>query len=268
MQESLPTGVPPLNRIYITLSAIFPVGNFSKIDKKSCYTPFQNPTNKGSRTVESLVIVGGGGLGREAYQYTLDAQAHGRKIAIAGFLDDNADVLKGYEIENKHLGRLDAFRVTEDHRFFVAIAEPRVRKAVVTRLESSGAKFTSIIHPTAYVPATVKVGTGVMICPFAFIGPDAVLEDFVILNTHCSIGHDSQIKRFSVFSPYAVVNGNVTMEEGSFLGTHATVTPGKRVGAYSKVAAGSVVFQDVPPRSLAVGIPAKSREMFLPEQNQ
>jgi len=215
--------------------------------------------------VLSLVIVGSGGLGREAFQYLQDILAEGRGHPVAGFIDDNPNSLKGYDLASKYLGPVDKFHISEKYEFVIAIAEPRVRKAVVARLESRGAKFSSIIHPLAYIPPTVKVGKGVFICPFAFVGPNALIEDFVILNTHCSIGHDSHIKRFSVFSPYAVVNGNVTLEEGAFLGTHATVTPGKTVGTYSKVAAGSVVFQNVPDRSLAVGIPAKSKEMFLPE---
>jgi acetyltransferase-like isoleucine patch superfamily enzyme len=46
------------------------------------------------------------------------------------------------------------------------------------------------------------------------------------------------------------------------MGSHAMVAPGKRVGRGSSVAAGSVVTRNVGERCLAVGNPAKAREMY------
>ena len=60
-----------------------------------------------------------------------------------------------------------------------------------------------------------------------------------------------------MLSPYAVVNGGSTLEDEVFMGTHATITPNIRVGRRSKVAAGAVVYRDVPEQSLATGNPAK-----------
>ena len=48
------------------------------------------------------------------------------------------------------------------------------------------------------------------------------------------------------------------LDGGIFLGTHATITPGIRVGAGSRIAAGAIVYRDVPKGSLAVGNPAKA----------
>jgi acetyltransferase-like isoleucine patch superfamily enzyme len=67
-----------------------------------------------------------------------------------------------------------------------------------------------------------------------------------------------------VLSPYAVVNGNVVLEEGVFLGTHATVVPGKRIGAWSKLGAGAVAHGDLDAGTLALGNPARGRVMFGP----
>jgi acetyltransferase-like isoleucine patch superfamily enzyme len=84
----------------------------------------------------------------------------------------------------------------------------------------------------------------------------------VALNTFASVGHDAVVGPFSVLSPYAVVNGNVRLGEGSFLGSHATVLPGLNVGAFSKLAAGAVVTRDVASCALAAGNPASARVMF------
>ena len=49
----------------------------------------------------------------------------------------------------------------------------------------------------------------------------------------------------------------VVLERNVWLGGHVIVLPGVRIGEGSVVGAGSVVTRDIPPRSVAVGQPAK-----------
>lgn len=49
----------------------------------------------------------------------------------------------------------------------------------------------------------------------------------------------------------------ITIEDGVWLGGGVVVTPGVTIGRDSVVGAGSVVTKDVPPRSIAVGNPAR-----------
>jgi maltose O-acetyltransferase len=49
----------------------------------------------------------------------------------------------------------------------------------------------------------------------------------------------------------------VTIGENVWLGGHVIVLPGVTIGEHSAVGAGSVVTQNIPPRSLAAGVPAK-----------
>ena len=80
----------------------------------------------------------------------------------------------------------------------------------------------------------------------------------MLLTWYSSLAHDSICHPFAVLSPYATANGSAVLEEGVFLGTHAVIHPMIRVGTWSKVASGSVVYRDVPPNSLALGNPAKA----------
>jgi acetyltransferase-like isoleucine patch superfamily enzyme len=48
----------------------------------------------------------------------------------------------------------------------------------------------------------------------------------------------------------------ITIERNVWIGTAATVLPGVTIGADSVVAAGAVVTHDVPPATLAAGVPA------------
>lgn len=49
----------------------------------------------------------------------------------------------------------------------------------------------------------------------------------------------------------------IILEENVWLGARVTVLRGVTIGAGSVVAAGSVVVKDIPPRSLAAGVPAR-----------
>jgi acetyltransferase-like isoleucine patch superfamily enzyme len=49
----------------------------------------------------------------------------------------------------------------------------------------------------------------------------------------------------------------VVIEDDVWLGAHVTVTAGVRIGKGSVIGAGSVVTQDIPSYSIAVGVPAR-----------
>jgi acetyltransferase-like isoleucine patch superfamily enzyme len=49
----------------------------------------------------------------------------------------------------------------------------------------------------------------------------------------------------------------ITVEDGAWIGAGAIVVDGVRVGARAVVGAGAVVTRDVPPRTLAAGVPAR-----------
>jgi acetyltransferase-like isoleucine patch superfamily enzyme len=54
-----------------------------------------------------------------------------------------------------------------------------------------------------------------------------------------------------------VVNRPVTIGRNAWIGRGALILPGVSIGEHSVVAAGAVVTEDVPPRSLAAGNPAR-----------
>lgn len=98
-----------------------------------------------------------------------------------------------------------------------------------------------------------------------------------VIASHVTINLDDQVKigRDVAISPYVViytgshrigpgsrrclpevVASPVTIEDGAWIGLQATILPGVTIGRGSIVAAGSVVFGDVPPHSYTRGNPA------------
>jgi acetyltransferase EpsM len=144
----------------------------------------------------------------------------------------------------------------------MAIGDCVKRAELIRKMEARSARFITIIHPTAYVAPNATVGNGCILGPFSSIGSDARVGDHVLLTSYSSLAHDSISHSFAVLCPYSTGNGGAIIEEGVFLGTHAVIHPMIRVGAWSKVASGSVVYRDVPPNHLALGNPAKAVPML------
>lgn len=203
-----------------------------------------------------IIIVGAGGFGREVYLWTKDSFPDDQ-YKIKGFLDDNPRILDNYDMDVGIIGDLNSYEIKNQDRFLFAIGDIDVKKRLVARLKKKGAKFLTLIHPTAIVTNTAKISQGVIICPFVTVGDHAQLYDFVILNVYSSCGHDSKIGKYCILSPYAAVTGFSILEDEVFLGTHSTVIPGKKVGYRSKVSANSVVMRDVPSNKIVFGVPGK-----------
>ncbi len=207
----------------------------------------------------SLSIIGAGGFGREVLAYARDVG-----LAIAGFIDDRANALDGFEVGARVIGGLEHVRPTDDDRFVIAIGDPVVRWRVAGALAARGARFATIVHPTAYVAPGAQLGAGAVLAPFTFVGPSARLGTHAVLNTYASIGHDANVGTCAVFSPYAVANGATSVGAGAFLGTHAAVVLGASLGAWAKLGAGATAVSDIEAGMLALGTPARGRVMFRP----
>jgi acetyltransferase-like isoleucine patch superfamily enzyme len=78
----------------------------------------------------------------------------------------------------------------------------------------------------------------------------------VSFGTHSNTGHDTCIGDYAQVSGSCEINGNAQLEEGVFLGSHATILPNAHVGAWAFVGAGSVVLRRVAPGAKVFGNPA------------
>ena len=204
----------------------------------------------------NIVIIGAGGFGREVYLWAKDSFDF-IKYQIKGFLSNNKSDLDNYDIKVGIIGDPDYYEIKENDRFLFAIGNIEAKKRLVTKLKNKVAKFLTLIHPTAIVEDTVKIYEGVIICPFCLVSDNVRLDDFVMMNAYSSCGHDAKIGKYCILSSYTAIAGFAVLEDEVFLGLHATIIPGKRVGYKSKVSANSVVMRDVPPNKMVFGVPGK-----------
>jgi sugar O-acyltransferase (sialic acid O-acetyltransferase NeuD family) len=214
-----------------------------------------------------IIIYGCGGLGLEIVSYLRDLKAADGMIIdnlSVSFLDDNggraddiAKVIGGEVTVYSKLTEIDF-----PARFIVAVGDPIVRQRLYEDCVEAGLLPFTVIHPLARVDSTAVIGAGTVIAPFSFVGPFASLGANVVLNVHSTIGHDAQVGRSSVLCPYSALNGSAVCGEFSFLGTRATILPGKELGKYSKISSGSVLASNTPDGVLVNGNPAIHRVLF------
>jgi len=211
--------------------------------------------------MENIVIVGAGALGREVLLIAEDACRANPSLAIKGFLDRDANALAGFSTPVGIIGD-DDYIIDPDDRLVLAMAEPKLRLKLAARFAAKGAKFLTLVHPTAIITRTASLAQGVTVAPFCHVADCAKVGAYTFLNTYASVGHDARIGAGCFFGPYATINGFSELGDGVLLGTHATVTPSTQVGAGAKIAAGSVVYKTVKPNHLAIGNPAKAHAIY------
>ena len=209
----------------------------------------------------NIVIVGAGGCARDVYQWAKDTLDK-NEYSIKGFISNNPGDLDGYSMDVGIIGNDENYVIQENDRFLMGIGDIDIKKRVAGYLKQRGARFITLIHKTAVVVPSAKIGEGVIICPFCLVSDHVVIGDFVLMNFYSSCGHDSKVGHYSVLAPNSTINGFSVLEDEVFLATHATVIAYKKVGYKSKISANSVAMSDVAPFSFVYGVPGVSRTFF------
>lgn len=131
------------------------------------------------------------------------------------------------------------------------------RERYVRQVEALGIRFARLVHPTATVAPSARLGAGVVIQPHVVIGARTTLGDHVIVNRGALIGHHASIGELATVQPGANIGGATTIGARAYVAMGATVLERRRVGEGALVAAGALVTRDVEPHSQVAGVPAR-----------
>jgi len=110
-----------------------------------------------------------------------------------------------------------------------------------------------IVSKDTYIDTQVKIGNNCKIQNSVSIYQGVTIEDDVFVGPNVCFTNDKVPRAFD--SEWKITP--TLVEKGSSLGANSTIVCGVTIGAYSMVAAGSVVTKDVEPYSLVMGNPAK-----------
>lgn len=175
---------------------------------------------------------------------------------LIGFLDDNL-ANKGKEIYlgKKVLGTTKDIKIYNKNYFVIGIGNNSIRKKINNE---NNLKLYTAIHPSAIIAQDVKIGTGSVIMAGVVINPGTVIGKNCIINTCSSLDHDNLLEDYVHISPGAHLAGTVSVKEGTWICTGATIINNITIAQNNIIGAGSVVIKDINEENgTYVGVPAK-----------
>ena len=202
--------------------------------------------------MKDLIIVCAGGFGREVYYM---AKSIG-KWNIKGFIDDNLHALDGVNIALPIIGTIKDWVPSDNEVFALGVSNPKTKEVIVGIMKAKGAKFETLIAPHSRVIETSTIGEGSIIS--GSIGDCVKIGNFVNV-MGSMIGQDSEIGDFSTTTGYTNI-ASAKLGKRVFVGSHAVVLNGKKVGDDAFICAGSICFSNVKAGTKVFGNPAKKMD--------
>jgi sugar O-acyltransferase (sialic acid O-acetyltransferase NeuD family) len=200
-----------------------------------------------------LAIYGCGSLGRELLSYQgFRAHTAPHPSDRVVWLDDSRN--EGEVIDGVAVSTL--YRLEADAHIVVAISDPIVRAKISWRLLQAGRALKSL----RFSPAVGVAKSGArdsLILPFSLISCNVKIGRGLVMNTHCSIGHDCRLGRYVTLASHVGLCGHVEVGNHVSFGVGAVVLPGVKIGDDAVIGAGAVVVSNVPDGATMFGNPAR-----------
>jgi len=182
---------------------------------------------------------------------------------IVGFIDDVDATRRGADFAGARVlgGRecLPGLHADGVHTMVIAIGDCAVRLRIADVARQAGFDLARAVHPRAILAADVTIGAGTVVCAGAVVNPGSSIGENAIVNTGATVDHECVIDDGAHVGPGVHLGGRVRVGRGAWIGIGATVSDRVAIGAESVVGAGAVVLNDVPPRVVAFGVPARVR---------
>ncbi|MFS0782476.1 2,3,4,5-tetrahydropyridine-2,6-dicarboxylate N-acetyltransferase [Bacillus sp. 1P06AnD] len=173
------------------------------------------------------------------------------------FITGNTGVLFGEwsdisEALNTHSEQIEDYVIENDRR-----------NSAIPMLDLKGIKAR--IEPGAIIRDQVEIGENAVIMMGASINIGAVIGSGTMIDMNVVMGGRATVRNNCHIGAGAVLAGvieppsakPVVIEDDVLVGANAVVLEGVTIGKGSVIAAGAVVTKDIPPYSVAAGIPAK-----------
>lgn len=207
--------------------------------------------------MKDIIIVGASGFGREVLNTIEEINKIDPIWNVLGFIDDNPRALDAFPLKYKVLGSIEEWVPVDQEFYVLGIADPKTKEKIVPLLKQKGARFGTIISPTAEIAKGSQLGEGTVIFGYTGISVNVTIGDFVFFNSMVGVGHDAVIGDYCTFGPKACISGYTTMGKCVNVGALASTYPGITVGDYATIGMNSAAIRRVKANTTVIGVPAK-----------
>lgn len=210
--------------------------------------------------MKELVIIGAGGMGRTFYDWVKESVGYEREFVIKGFIDDNLDVLEGFDNYPPVLGTINGY-VPAECDVFTCSMGGEVKRLCCEKILNKGGVFINLIHLTARVGTNVKMGVGNVIGAYVALGADSRMGNHNLIQSYSVVGHDVVIGDWNRIDTHVTCVGGIKIENGTMIHTSAVINHKVIVENGAKVGACSFVIKKVKGGTTVMGTPAKRVEI-------
>lgn len=186
-----------------------------------------------------LIILGAGTMAQEVTDLIEDT---GKHEIIAYCVNTN------WQKDSKLLGKpilwVDELLNYTDKgiRVVRAIFSP-ICYSFIKEVENMGFNFVHIIHPSASVSQSARIGRGTIINRLVSIGYDTIIGNHCLINRGCTIGHHCKLDEGVTLGPGVNIAGNVQIGKRTLIGMGSNIIQNVIIDNDQKIRAASLVIK-------------------------
>lgn len=210
--------------------------------------------------MKQLIILGAGGFARELYYFAQESLGYGVDWDIKGFLDGDVKLPdeEYLKLPAPVLGDIYDYAIEDNDVFVCGVGMPEVRKIFIEAISKRGGTFANVIHKTAIIQKSARLGVGIVVLPWSTINANAIVGDHLLITLRSTISHDCTVGNNVCIMGDVSICGYVDIKDDSFMAVGSTALPHSKIGKNAYVGVASVVFKSVKDNQKAFGNPARS----------
>ena len=125
------------------------------------------------------------------------------------------------------------------------VREHPKRTVLFNGMKEKGYSFPNVIHKSAQIEDSAKLGVGVQVFANAVISSNVVIGDNCIINSGAIISHDCVLGDNVHAAPGVVLGGDVVIGRDTLLGIGCTILPGIKICKNSFIRIGENVIANI-----------------------
>ena len=194
---------------------------------------------------KKIILIGGGGHCKSS----IDIIESIKKYEIFGIIDKKNN-LNNKILQYKVIGcdkDLEKIRKKISYAIITIgqIKSPKTRISIYNKLKKIGFYLPNIFSNQSIISKYSKIGEGTIVMDYAKIGPSSFVGNNCIINSNALVEHDCYVNDHTHISTGAILNGNVTIGKGSFVGSGTVIKNNIFIGKNVLIGAGLFIKTDI-----------------------